>query len=150
MILTLVFVLHWFLIYNVFFTSHIISNRCGLSINTWRWTMVFSAGFVFITMPTGWIGNNPLYIFIHFSNPIWPLVYSHFGYYYFQVKYTNMHACVHIRTARADERLSTREKTYDIFFIFFLSTPDNSIVILRPNDFFISVNFKTTIIPNCY
>jgi len=130
----------------VLYCSHIISNRCGVSINTWRWTIVFSAGFVFITMPAGWIEKEPhIYFHSFFPSDSVSLVRLRFNYYYFQVKYTNVYVRVHTDCAPMTNGCH-RGKNYD----FFVYPPDNSIVILRPNDFFISANFKTTIIPNCY
>lgn len=86
------------------FTIRILSNRCGLFINTWRRTKAFfSAGFVFITMPAGGSKKNPLFICIHFSCPIRSLVRFRFSYYYyyFQVKYTNITCtCVYTWTVR--------------------------------------------------
>lgn len=81
--------------WRAFAGGDIISNRCGLSINTWRRTIAFSAGFVFITMPAGWLEKEPLIYFHSFllPDPV-SLVRSRFSYYYyyyyFQVKYTNM------------------------------------------------------------
>lgn len=141
-------------IYNnyVLYCSHIKSNRCGVSINTLRWTIAFSAGFVFITIPTGWIVKEPLIYFHSFflSDPV-SLVSLRFGYYYyynyFQVKYTNVYVRVHTDCAPMTDGCHRGKKNYD----FFVYPSDNkSIVILRPNDFFISAKFKTTIIPNCY
>lgn len=135
----------WFVYIMTCHTSDIISNRCGLSINTWRQTIAFSAGFVFITMPAGWLEKEPLIYFHSFfvPDPFSRCIRRSY-YYYFQVKYTRTCTCVYTRTVYWRTAVDKEKKsTYDLFFS---GPPNNSIVILRPNDFFISANLKTTII----
>jgi len=102
--------------------SHIIiSNRCGVSINTWRWTIAFSAGFVFITMPAGWIEKEPLIYFHSFFLPdpvsLVRLRFSYYYYYYyFQVKYTNVYVRVHTDCAPMTNGCHRGKKTMNFLF----------------------------------
>lgn len=91
--------------------------------------------------------NNPLFIFIHIPRPF---VFGYYYYYYFQVKYADMDVreYTNARVPPGEQGRWRGEKTYDFFLP--RQTPNNSIVILRPDDFFISENFRTTIVPNYY
>lgn len=121
-----------------------------MSINTWRRTIAFSAGFVFITMPTGWLKNQPL-IYFHSFFLLDPVSLSlfilfRFSYYYF-LSQTRVHVRVFTYGPCADERLSSRKKRMIYIYTYCrlpTPVPNNSIVILRPNDFFINVSSYTT------